>query len=61
MHGLCQVSVGRKSVGELSDAQMEGRGQIFSLEPELQMCRTCSTIGFCSIGGEQKIASSRSV
>jgi hypothetical protein len=41
--GLCRLRVGRKYIGELSDAQIQGGGQPFSVEPQLQMCRTCST------------------
>jgi hypothetical protein len=39
----CGLCVKIKHVGELSDVQIQKGGQPFSLEPELQMCRTCST------------------
>jgi hypothetical protein len=44
--GLLLSSAGRKYIGELSDAQVHGGGQPFSVEPELQMCCTCTTDGF---------------
>jgi hypothetical protein len=40
---LCRLCVGRKLVGQLSDVQIQGGGQPFSIEPELQRCRSCST------------------
>jgi hypothetical protein len=43
--GLSGLSGGRKHVGELSDAQMQGGGQPFSVEPELQMCRSVALMG----------------
>jgi hypothetical protein len=43
---LCQLSIERMHVGELSDVQLQGGGQPFSVEPELQMCHTCSTDGW---------------
>jgi hypothetical protein len=43
--GLCRLSVGRKHVGELLDARVQGGGEPFCVEPELQMCGTYSTYG----------------
>jgi hypothetical protein len=53
---LCRLCVGRKQVGELSDVQIQG-GKPFSVESELQMCRTCSTDRFwsCSADMEQRV------
>jgi hypothetical protein len=44
--GLCQLSIERMHIGELSHMQLQGGGQPFSVEPELQMCHTCSADGW---------------